>query len=259
MGGTRRRLNLALSFVRTLLSKKISRTTGNAVIVCSLLASFLLALPVATHAQGTFEISAGGTISEIDGTGSSLPGFPLGASATITITGKNSDIQLGAGNGSTSGASDYIDPNAIVTFTGTDGSYQYEGVQFDVINNGGIGTGTTDSLQIVLPPGNLNTSINGIGLSFPASTVPDSSWSSGLIMLNSGLSGAIPGVNSVTIGYDSTGENGAACWLSSYSFTDPVPVAEPSTLSLEIFGGAFALGMAAWRKNNERYAFFVKN
>jgi len=148
-------------------------------------------LPISAKAQSqgnlinpgcTYRIIVFGTISEVDGTGSSLPGFSMGTKATITITGNDSDIELIAGNGGTSAASGYIDTKSVDSFTGSAGTIVLQGVQFDVIDDS-VGIDSGDSaLSVDLPP-NLVNGVNGFAFVFAKGAITTTAWDGGATTL----------------------------------------------------------------------------
>jgi hypothetical protein len=197
-------------------------------------------LPLSSKAQGTFQIVNAGAISEVDGTGSSLPGFSMGTSGIISISGNLSDIQIYE---ILSGETIYSDPYSIDSFVGSNVTNVLQGVLFQVAENGYGPNGACNSLGIVLPP-NINDGVNGLDLFFPKGTIATTAWNGGATtMLQDAQSAVESGLAGFSIGYDPTGNNGAGGWTSSFSFT---LITNAPSLSIALGGKEAAL---SWPTN----------
>lgn len=201
--------------------------------VFGLAAAMLLVFPRPAHSQSTiYNFVSTGVVTEVDGTGSILPGFPMGAPTTYSITWNSADLKVADAS---SYYTKFSDPSASVILTGDDGPCQLTGAEFIVY----ACSGAEDVLSILTPP-NINTGAgNGLVFTFPQGTVTTRTWNDVLTLLRDAPSSAEPpNDNSFFAGYDASGMNGVSgtVLFPGHSFST-AQAAEPPVAALAALGG----------------------
>ena len=186
--------------------------------LATLATGILLAVPIfeakAQSSNQSITIHFGGTVNQIYGTGN---GIPIGAMVNGSLTAIPANFALIAGNGSTTGASEFSDLNATISVTVNGTTTTFQGLQASVLNNT-IDNSTfavsADAFALSWGP----NGADGISVYYPNTTVANSSLTSLLTMMNMGLSGALTYTDdaTITVGADSTGMNGVSAPLSTF-------------------------------------------
>jgi len=148
---------------------------------------------------------------------------------TGTLSYYPSDFTLTLGNGSSTLSSVRTDANAIVKYTVGTNQSNYQGVQFGVAYNVFDNEyNPVDYFSFAWGP----SYDNGVGINYPNATINNSSWASGIQLVNMGLIGSVShylAENSIDYGYNSQGFGGTEIALTYFTVLPAVGITQSGT------------------------------